>query len=198
VKHLVWDFYFSMLGIVPDALWRLTLSINPMKRTLSLIAGLLTLSLLPASAADAKTYPAKSPVLQYEVPAKWTSEVDPADGDISISSDDERISIDFGETEPEASMEVFKVMLQAMVKEIKDAKEVEAPKEHTSDGLTGYTATYTGTVEDSPVVIIMVLFQAGKDRSIIANFMLENPATLPKEQNDKFGAFMKSLKAVEK
>ena len=93
-------------------------------------------------------------------------------------------------------MEVFKIMLPAMVKEFKDAKEAEAPKEHTSDGLTGYTSTYTGTVEDSPVVIIMVLFKAGKDRSIIANFILENPSTLPKEQSEKFEAFMKSLKGV--
>lgn len=167
-----------------------------MKRALCLFAGLLTLSLLPASGADEKTYPAKAPVLKYEVPAKWTSEVDPADGSISINSDDERVSINFGETEAEASMEVFKVMLPAMVKEFKDAKEVEAPKEHTSDGLTGFTSTYTGTVEDSPVVIIMVLFKAGKDRSIIANFILENPSTLPKEQGEKFEAFMKSLKGV--
>jgi hypothetical protein len=169
-----------------------------MKHTLCLLAGLLALSLLPASAADGASYPAKAPVLKYEVPAKWTTELDPADGSISINSDDERVSINFGETEAEASMEVFKIMLPAMVKEFKGAKEVEAPKEHTSDGLTGYTATYAGTVEDSPVVIIMVLFQAGKDRSIIANFVLDNPATLPKEQGEKFEAFMKSLKGVEK
>lgn len=169
-----------------------------MKRTLCLLAGLFTLSLISASAADEASYPAKAPVLKYEVPAKWTTEVDPSDGSISINSDDERISINFGETETEASMEVFKVILPEMVKEFKDSQEVEAPKEHTSDGLTGYTATYTGTVEDSPVVIIMVLFKAGKDRSIIANFVLENPTTLPKVQNEKFEAFMKSLKGIEK
>lgn len=167
-----------------------------MKRALFLSTVLLTLSLLPATAADEKTFPAKVPVLKYEVPAKWTSEVDPKDGSISINSDDERISVNFGETEAEASMEVFKIMLPAMVKEFKDAKEVEAPKEQTSDGLTGYTSTYTGTVEGSPVVIIMVLFKAGKDRSIIGNFILENPSTLPKEQSEKFEAFMKSLKSV--
>ncbi len=167
-----------------------------MKRALFLVAGLLTLSLLPASAADETTFPAKAPVLKYVVPEKWTSEVDPKDGSISINSDDEHISVNFGETEAEASMEIFKVMLPAMVKEFKDAKEVEAPKEQTSDGLTGYTSTYTGTVEGSPVVIIMVLFKAGKDRSIIGNFILENPSTLPKEQTDKFEAFMKSLKGV--
>ena len=169
-----------------------------MKRSLCLIAGLLSLSLLPANAADEKTFPAKAPVLKYEIPAKWTSEVDPKDGSISINSDDERVSINFGETEAEATMEIFKVMLPAMVKEFKDAKEVDAPKEQIADGLTGYTSTYTGTVEDSPVVIIMVLFKAGKDRSIIGNFILENPSTLPKEQGEKFEAFMKSLKAVEK
>ncbi len=172
-----------------------------MKHTLCLVAGLLTLSLLPASAADVKTFPAKAPVLQYVVPEKWTTEVDPADGSVSINSDDERISVNFGDTDAAATMETFKIMLPAMVKEFKDAKEVEAPKEHTSDGLTGFTSTYTGTVEDSPVVIIMVLFKADKtdkDRSIIANFILENPSTLPKEQNDKFEAFMKSLKGFEK
>ena len=95
-------------------------------------------------------------------------------------------------------MEMFKIMLPAMVKEFKDAKEVEAPKEQTSDGLTGYTATYSGTVEGSPVLVYMVLFNAGKDRSVIANFILENPSTLPKEQGGKFQAFMKSLKGIEK
>jgi len=169
-----------------------------MKRALFLFAGLLTLSLLPASGADEKTFPAKTPVLKYVVPEKWTTEVDPADGSVSINSDDERVSINFGETESEATMEIFKVMLPAMVKEFKDAKEVDAPKELTSDGLTGFTSTYTGTVEDSPVVINMVLFKGGKGRSIIANFILENPSTLPKEQGEKFAAFMKSLKGIEK
>ena len=169
-----------------------------MKHTLCLVVGFLALSLLPATAADEVTYPAKNPVLKYVVPADWTSEVDPKDGSVSINSDDERVSVNFGETEAEASMEVFKLMLPAMVKEFKDAKEADAPKEHTSDGLTGYTSTYTGTIEGSPVVIIMVLFKADKDRSIIANFILENPATLPKEQGEKFEAFMKSLKGVEK
>lgn len=169
-----------------------------MKNTLCLIAGLLTLSLLPASAADESSYPAKNPVLKYEVPAKWTAEVDSSDGSISINSDDERVSINFAEVEVEGTMEAFKVMLPAMVKEFKEAKEAEAPKEHTSDGLTGFTATYTGKVEDSPVVIIMVLFKADKDRSIIANFVLDNPTTMPKEQGEKFEAFMKSLKGVAK
>ena len=169
-----------------------------MKRALCLFAGLLTLSILTASGADETTFPAKTPVLKYVVPEKWTTEVDPKDGSISINSDDQRVSINFGETEAEASMEIFKIMLPAMVKEFKDAKEVDPPKEMTADGLTGFTSTYTGTVDDSPVVINMVLFKAGKDRSIIANFILENPSTLPKEQGEKFAAFMKSLQGIAK
>ncbi len=169
-----------------------------MKQTLCLIAALLTLTLLPASAADVKTFPAKDPVIKYEVPAKWTGEVDPADDNLSINSDDERISVTFGEIPAEATMESFEGMVPEMLKEFKDTKLVEAAKEQTSDGLTGYATTYAGMVEDSPVMIMIVLFKAGKDRSILGNFILENPATLSKEQNEKFATFMKSLQGITK
>jgi hypothetical protein len=169
-----------------------------MKRTLCLIAGLLTLSLLPASAADEKTYPAKNPVLKYEMPAKWTSEVDPADGSISINSDDERISVNFAELAVDATMEVFKEMVPAMAKELKDAKEVEAAKEQTEDGLTGYTTGYIGTIEGNQAMMIMILFKGGKERAILGNVVMMDPATMPKEQGEKFAAFMKSLQGITK
>lgn len=169
-----------------------------MKHTLCLIAGLLTLSLLPASAADEKTYPAKDPILKYEVPAKWTTEVDPKDGDIAITSDDERIAVNIVELPVAASVEMIETLVPDMVKEFENPKLVEAAKEQTADGLTGYVVTYTATSDGSPMVINMVLFKAGKERSVLANFVLDNPATMPKEQNEKFAAFMKSLQGLAK
>ena len=156
------------------------------------------LSNLPASAADEKTYPAKVPVIKYEVPAKWTNEVDPADDNLSITSDDERVILTFGDVPAAATMESFEAMVPEMLKEFKDVKKVEAAKEQTEDGLTGYTTSYSAMADDHPVLIMIVLFKAGKDRSILGNFILDNPATLPKEQAEKFAAFMKSLKGVEK
>lgn len=169
-----------------------------MKHTLCLIAGLFTLSFLSASAADEKTYPAKNPILKYEVPAKWTTEVDPADGDISIASDDERIAVSIVELPVAASVEMIESLVPDMVKEFENTKLVEAAKEQTADGLTGYVVTYAGTSDGSPVLINMVLFKAGKERSVLANFVLDNPATISKEQNEKFAAFMKSLQGLAK
>ncbi len=169
-----------------------------MKRTLCLIAGLLTLSLFPASAADENTYPAKNPVLKYEVPAKWTTEVDASDNSISINSDDGRISVNFAEVAVDATMEVFKEMVPAMAKELKDAKEVQPAKEQTEDGLTGFITAYVGKIEDNQAMMMMILFKGGKDRAILGNVVMMDPATMPKEQNEKFAAFMKSLQGVTK
>lgn len=169
-----------------------------MKNTLCLLAGLLTLSLLPASAADEKTFPAKSPILKYEVPANWTTEVDAADGDISITSDDEKISVSIVELPVAATLEMLESLVPDMIKEFDKPKLVDAAKEMTADGLTGYSVTYSAASEGSPLVINMVLFKAGKDRSVLANFVLENPDKLPKEQGEKFAAFMKSLQGVKK
>lgn len=171
-----------------------------MKHTLCLITGLLTLALLPASAADENVFPAKKPVLKFELPAKWTSELDASDGSISISSDDEdeRISVNFAELPMTATMENFKGMVPEMIKELKQPKEVEAAKEQTSDGLTGYTTGYIGTYEGHQAMMIIILFKAGKDRSILGNVVMMEPATMPKEQNEKFEAFMKALRGIEK
>ncbi|MBN8419497.1 MAG: hypothetical protein J0L73_11315 [Verrucomicrobia bacterium] len=171
-----------------------------MKRTLCLLAGLLTLSLLPAGAADQKTYPAKNPVMKFELPAKWTSEVDSADGSISISSDDEdeRISVNFVELPLGASLDGFKELVPEMIKELKDPKEIEPAKEQISDGLTGYTTGYIGVYEGHQAMMIMILFKGGEKRSILGTVVMMEPATMPKEQTAKFDAFMNSLHGIGK
>ncbi|MCF7788926.1 MAG: hypothetical protein K9N47_22565 [Prosthecobacter sp.] len=169
-----------------------------MKRTLCLIAGLLTLSLLPSSAADEKAYPAKNPVLTYEVPAKWVTEVDPSDDSVSITSDDDRISVNFAEVDVDASMEVFKELVPEMVKELKDAKVVQPAKEQTVDGLTSYISGYIGTTDGSEAMMIMILFKGGKERAILGNIVMMDPGTMPKEQAAKFDALMNSLQGAAK
>ena len=161
-----------------------------------LLAGLFILSHLAVAGADEKTYPANAPVLKYEMPASWTSEVDPASGSVSIGSEDGLISVNFTEVHVEATMELFKTMAPEMTKVFKGTEEVDKAKEQTSEGLTGFSASYTGMVEGSRVIMIIVLFKAGKDRSILGNFVLEKAAKLSKEQREKFEGFMKSLKGV--
>jgi hypothetical protein len=168
-----------------------------MKRALCLLAGILTLSLLPASAADQKTFPAKNPVLKFEAPDKWVTEVDSKDGSVSVTSPDDRISVNFAEVPVDASMEVFKEMVPAMVKELKDAKEVEPAKEQTEDGLTGYVTAYVGTSDGNTAMMMCILFKGGKERSILGNVVMMDPATMPKEQGEKFAALMKSLKGID-
>lgn len=171
-----------------------------MKRPLSLLVGILALSLLPAGAADQKTYPVKNPVMKFELPAKWTSEVDSADGSISISSDDEdeRISVNFVELPVNATLDGFKEMVPEMIKELKDPKQIEAAKEQVSDGLTGYTTGYIGIYEGHQAMMIIILFKAGENRSVLETVVMMEPATMPKEQSAKFDAFMESLKGVGK
>jgi hypothetical protein len=169
-----------------------------MKLSLCLVAGLLSLSLHPASAADETTFPAKNPVIKYWIPDIWTNEVDPTDGSVSISSDDERISIVFAELPVEATMELCKRMEQKMVKRLKDAKEAHPAKEQASDGLSGYTASYTGSVEGRQAIMTMILFKDGKDRSILGVVFMADHDTMPKEQDEKLEAFMKSLKSTAK
>lgn len=167
-----------------------------MKLALCLLVGLLSLSSLPTASAADKTYPEKDPVLKFTVPEKWTFEVDEKDGSIAINSDDGRISVNFAAVPVEATMETFKELIPDMIKELKEAKVAEEAKEQTSDGLTGFSATYTAKVEDSPALFNFVMFKAGKERAILGNFVMADPATMPKEQGEKFQAFMKSLKGI--
>lgn len=167
-----------------------------MKRTLCLIAGILVLCLYPASAANETTFPAKNPVIKYEIPDKWTSEVDPTDGSVSISSDVRGISVVFAEIPVEATMELFKGMVPRVIKRLEDAKEAEPAKEQTSDGLADYTTSYAGLVEGTQVSMKMILFKGGKDRSILGVIAMADPANMSKEQNEKFAAFMKSLQGL--
>ncbi|MCE9518965.1 MAG: hypothetical protein K8R87_05300, partial [Verrucomicrobia bacterium] len=152
----------------------------------------------PAGKSTASSYPKKRPVLSYEVPAGWTTEVDKDDDSISINSEDERISVNFTEVPSTASMELFEQMLPEMVKGLTNPKVTKEAREHTESGLTGFTATYAGKVEDKTMTAIFVLFKAGKDRAILGNMILEDPATLSEEVGKAFGNFMHSLKGTEK
>lgn len=163
-----------------------------------LVLALLTFALLSPVFADETTFPAKKPVLGFVVPAGWKMEEDKKDGSISINAPDGRISVNFAEVPIAASMEIFEQMLPEMTKTLKDATVAEKAKEHTEDGLTGYMATYAGKIEGQPAACIFVLFQGGKDRSILGNIIVGDPGTLPKEGNTALEAFMKSMKGVAK
>lgn len=170
-----------------------------MKKTLCLFAGFLTLNFLPFASAGEKSFPAKNPVLSYAAPDDWKTEKDAKDGSISINSPDGRVSINLAPLEIDASMEIFEKMLPDMVKALgDDTKEVDKAKEHTEDGLTGYTATYAGKIEDKPAVCIMVLFKGGEGHSVLGNVVVAEPDTLSKENGAAIGAFMKSLKGAGK
>ena len=167
-----------------------------MKKTLRLAIALLASTFLPLASAGEQTFPAKNPVLKFVAPDKWTTEVDKKDGSISVNSPDGLVSVNFGEVPVEASMELFEKMLPEMVKVLKDATVAEKAKEHTEDGLTGFTATYVGKIEDKPAMCIFVLFKGGKDHAILGNIVVSDPGSLPKEDDEAIGNLMKSLKGV--
>ena len=167
-----------------------------MKKTLRLALALLASTFIQFASAGEQTFPAKDAVLKFVAPEKWTTEVDKKDGSISINSPDGRVSVNFGEVPVAASMEVFETMLPEMVKVLKDATVAEKAKEHTEDGLTGFTATYVGKIEDKPAMCIFVLFKGGAERAILGNVVVSDPGTLAKEVDEAIGNFMKSLKGV--
>ena len=170
-----------------------------MKKTLCLVLGLIAFTFSSPASAGEKTFPAKNPVLSFIVPENWKTEVDPKDGSISVNSPDGRISVNFAEVPVEASMEIFEKMLPDMVKALGEGAAVaDKPKEHSEDGLTGYTATYAAKIEGKPAIAIMVLFKGGKDRAVLGNVIVSDPATLTKEGNEAFEGVMKSLKAAGK
>ena len=169
-----------------------------MKKTLCLFTAILALPFLsPASAAD-KGFPEKDPVLTYAMPDGWKAEVDAKDGSISINSPDGRISVNFVAVPVEASMDVFEKMLPEMLKALGETTVVDKPKEHSEDGLTGYTGTYAAKIEGKPAMAILVLFKGGKDRAILGNFIVAEPETLSKEDNEAFAKFMQSMKGAAK
>ena len=128
-----------------------------MNQKLLVLTGLIASPLLSITTAFAASYPAKNPVLHYEAPKEWISE-QTKDGNLSINSRDGRVSANFGEVESAASLDLFQQMLPAIVKVLKEPVETDKPKVHTEDGLTGYTATYSGKIDDKPAMVFFVLF----------------------------------------
>ncbi|GDX10505.1 hypothetical protein LBMAG57_22770 [Verrucomicrobiota bacterium] len=167
-----------------------------MKKTLRLAITLLASAFIPLASAGEQTFPAKAPVLKFVAPEKWKTEVDKKDGSIAVNSPDGRVSVNFGEVPVAASMEIFAKMLPEMVKVLNDATVAEKAKEHSEDGLTGFTATYIGKIENKPAMCIFVLFKGGAERAILDNIVVSDPGTLPKEDDEAIGNFMKSLKGA--
>ena len=131
------------------------------------------------------------------MPDGWKPETD-KDGAVSINSPDGRVSINFVIVPVEASLEIFEKMLPDMVKALGEgAAQVDKPKEHTEDGLTGFTATYSAKIEGKPATAFLVLFKGGKDRAVLANMIVSDPDTLPKEVGAGMDKFMSSLKGAK-
>ena len=167
-----------------------------MKKTFCLAIAILAFAFIPRASASEQTFPAKHPAIKFVVPAKWTFEVDKTDGIISINSKDERVSVNFGEVVVAASMPNFNKMLPAMLKLFKEPTVAEKAREYFKDGLSGFTATYLATLDDKPAKVIFLLLKAGSDRAIIGNVIVLDTATLPKEDDEAIGHFMKSLKST--
>lgn len=168
-----------------------------MKKTLCLLTALVAFPFLPPASAAEESYPEKDPVITYVVPEKWTAEA-AKDGGISINSADGRISVNFATLPVEASMAVFEKILPHLVKELTDPTVVVKPTEHTEFGLTGYAATYTGKIENRPVMCIMTLFKGGKEHAVVGNVIVESPETLSTENSEALGKFMQSVKGAAK
>ncbi len=170
-----------------------------MKKTICLLTSLLAFPFLSLTSAAEKSFPAKDPVLHYVAPDGWKTETDAKDGSISINSEDGRISVNFAALPVEATMDIFEKMLPDMVKALGEgATVVDKPKEHSEDGLTGYTTTYAAKIEGKPAMCIMVLFKGGEDRAVLGNVVVLEPETLSKEDGEALGGFMKSMKGVAK
>jgi hypothetical protein len=167
-----------------------------MHKSLLLALALLPFSLLPLASAAEKSFPKKDPVFTYVEPKGWTTEVDKKDGSISVGSEDGNVAVNFTTVPAEATMEAFASMLPAMVNTLKDAKLVENVKEHTEDGITGYTATYSGKIKGVPVVSIYMLLKGGKDRAVLGNVLVGNPAKLPEADSKAMESFMNSMHGV--
>jgi predicted Zn-dependent protease len=168
-----------------------------MKKTLCLFTALIAFPFLSPVTAGEKPFPAKNPVLKFELPEKWKTEADAKDGSLAMESPDGRIAIHFAPVPVEASLEVFEKILPDMLKELKDAAVVDKAKEHTEDGLTGYTATYAAKIDDKPAMCIFVIFKGDAEHSVLGTIFVGEAETLPKEDSEALGAFMKSLKGAK-
>ena len=170
-----------------------------MKKTLALVLGLLAFTFHSPASAGEKAYPPKQPVLRYELPEGWGSEVDEKDGSISLNAESGHISVNFAPLPIEATMELFEKMLPDMVKALGEgAAVVDKPKEHTEDGLSGFMTTYSAKIEGKPAMAIMVLFKGDKEHAVLGNIIVSEPEKLSKEDNEAFGKFMKSMKGAAK
>jgi hypothetical protein len=168
-----------------------------MKKTFYLFTSLIAFPFLSLTSAAEKSFPEKDSVLKYEIPAKWKTEANEKDGSFAMESADGRIAVHFAPVPIEASLEVFEKILPDMLKELKDATVVDKAKEHTEDGLTGYTATYAAKLDDKAALCIFVLFKGEREKAVLGTIFVGEPETLSKEDNEAFASFMKSMKGAK-
>lgn len=142
-------------------------------------------------------FPAKKPLVAFTAPEKWTSDIDDDNGSLSLTSKSERVSVNLVEVPLEASLETLEKMLPEVIKSLDEPVIGQKPAEHTEDGLTGYSATYTAKIDDKPAACNFVLFKGTKDRSVFVSFVVGEPESLPKEDEEALSGFMNSLKAAK-
>ncbi len=169
-----------------------------MKKSLGFIFGLLTLPLLSLSQAGEGTFPQKDAILKFTVPENWASELDKDDGQLTLTTKDDRVAVNFTPIAVEATLEVFEKILPDAIKAVKGAVLEEKPKAHTEDGLSGFIASYKCELEGKPAMLMVSLFKGDKDHSVFATIIVSEPQTVPEAELTELQTFMKSLKPAGK
>jgi hypothetical protein len=171
---------------------------TPMKKTLCLATALLSFAFLSPASAGESAFPEKDSILKFEVPAGWKTEADAKSGTTAISSADGRIVVTLAPLPVAATMDLFQAMLPDMLKSLGETTVVDKPNEHTEDGLTGYTGTYATKIEGKSAMCVIVLFKGEKEHAVLGTIIATEPESLPKEDGEAMGAFMKSMKGAAK
>jgi hypothetical protein len=150
----------------------------------------------PSVTLAQQSFPKKKPVLTYQLPADWKVKFN-ANGSVTFTSADGRIGGVICEMPAEATMDLFKDILPAMVKDIQDTEVVEKASELTWDRLPGFTANYSAKIYDKPASCMFMLFKGDKKHSVLINLFVSDPETLPEEDvaaEKKFGSSLKAIK----
>ncbi len=171
-----------------------------MKKALCLLLSLLAFACAsPAGAGEKRSYPAKSPVLVYELPEGWEAKAEEKDGSVTLGPKSGRVSIHLGVVPVAASLEVFGKMLPELVKAMgMDAKQTEKPEAHNEDGLDGFIAEYTVTVGGKPAKAAFALLKGGAESSVLATLLVLEPETLPEADEEALEKFEESVKGAAK
>ncbi len=153
----------------------------------------------PASAGEKRSFPPKSPVLNYELPEGWEAKAGEKDESVTLGPKSGRVSIHLGVVPVAASLEVFEKMLPELVKAMgTDAKQTEKPEAHNEDGLDGFIAEYSVTVGGKPAKAAFALLKGGAETSVLATLLVLEPDTLPDADDEALEKFEESVKGAAK